>query len=87
MHASHVTHSSELACVVVGYLQETLSFCHAQCCFSLKHHQALLEARCPVWVIKPSSRLPWKSRSVMAYGPVSQMVSRAAEFISRSFCA
>lgn len=34
-----------------------------------------------------SSRLPWKSRSVMAYGPVSQMVSRAAEFISRSFCA
>lgn len=53
VRASHITHSSELACVVVGYLQETLSFCHAQCCFSLKHHQALLEARCPVWLIKP----------------------------------
>lgn len=36
VHTSRITHSSELACVVAGYLQETLSFCHAQCCFSLK---------------------------------------------------
>lgn len=36
VHTSHITHSSELAWVVAGYLQETLSFCHAQCCFSLK---------------------------------------------------
>lgn len=45
--------SSDLACVVVGHLQETLPFCHAQC-FSLKHHKVLLEAQCPVRVIKPS---------------------------------
>lgn len=55
---TYISHySSDLACVVVGYLQETLPLCHAQC-FSLRHHKVLLEAQCPVQVIKPSSVCP-----------------------------
>jgi len=87
MHLALLIHQSSPVWLLVIYRRPCLSVVPDVVFLCSVGYKALLEARCPVWVIKPSSLLPWKSRSVMAYGPASQMVSRAVEFISSSFCA